>query len=128
MIRSCRSLYRRGRRAFAEQTESPKYSANALRPLRYKDRHERIIQTSRGAHMTRRLLLGLMAAHLGVQALAAQGPGKQIVKVGADMNLPLSAAVKAGGLVYLSGTLPTDEKGQVIQGDIKAQTTRALDN
>ena len=78
--------------------------------------------------MTRRLLLGLMAAHLGLQALAAQGPGKQIVKVGPDMNLPFSSAVKAGGLVYLSGTLPTDEKGQVIQGDIKAQTTRALDN
>jgi reactive intermediate/imine deaminase len=68
-----------------------------------------------------------MVLFLAVAAFALQA-GKQIVRVGPDFNLPFSPAVKAGGLIYVAGHMATDEKGQVIQGDIKAQTKRALDN
>src|SRR5437899_1642579 len=56
----------------------------------------------------------------------AQSGAKQIVPV-ANGDLPFSAAVKAGGLVYVAGTLGTDARG-VLSGDIKAQTKQTLDN
>ncbi len=59
---------------------------------------------------------------------AAPQSTRQIVKVGNDLNLPFSPAVKAGGFIYLSGCLPTDEAGKFAGGDIKAQTRRVLDN
>lgn len=55
-------------------------------------------------------------------------PGKQITKVGPDLGFPFSPAVRAGGFVYLSGTLAIDERGRLISGDIKTQTKRVLDN
>ena len=69
----------------------------------------------------------VMALFLALAAFAVQA-GKQIVRVGPDFNLPFSPAVKAGGLIYVAGHVATDEKGQLIQGDIKAQTKRTLDN
>jgi len=57
----------------------------------------------------------------------AQSGTKQIVRVEPDAGLPFSAAVKAGGLIYVAGTLGTDAKGTV-SGDIKAQTRQTLDN
>src|SRR6266545_5653785 len=69
----------------------------------------------------------VMVLFLALAAFAAQA-GKQIIRVGPDFNLPFSPAVKAGGFIYVAGHMATDEKGQVIQGDIKAQTKRALDN
>ncbi len=54
--------------------------------------------------------------------------GKQVIRVGPDFNLPFSPAVRAGNFIYVAGTMATDEKGQLIQGDIKAQTKRTLDN
>lgn len=53
---------------------------------------------------------------------------KQIVHSGPDLGLPFSPAVKAGGLVYGSGTVATDAHGQLVAGDIRAQTKQALDN
>jgi 2-iminobutanoate/2-iminopropanoate deaminase len=42
---------------------------------------------------------------------------------------PYSAAVWAGDLLYLSGQTPVDPKsGDLIKGDVGAQTNRALDN
>jgi len=42
---------------------------------------------------------------------------------------PYSQAVEAGGFVFLSGQIPIDPKtGAVIQGDIKMQVKRVLDN
>ncbi len=58
----------------------------------------------------------------------AQSASKQIIKSGADLGLPFSPAVKAGGLIYAAGAVATDAKGQVIAGDIKAQTKQTLDN
>lgn len=42
---------------------------------------------------------------------------------------PYSQAVKAGNLVYTSGMLPIDPAtGQIVDGDIKAQTEQVLKN
>jgi 2-iminobutanoate/2-iminopropanoate deaminase len=42
---------------------------------------------------------------------------------------PYSAAVWAGELLYLSGQTPVDPKtGELISGDVEAQTHRAFDN
>ncbi len=58
---------------------------------------------------------------------ASQG-GKEIVQVGPAMNYPFSQAVKAGGFIYVCGTMATDESGRLVPGDIKAQTARTLNN
>src|SRR5215213_6596884 len=42
---------------------------------------------------------------------------------------PYSHAVKGGGLIFLSGQTPIDpDSGQLVEGDIGAQTRRCLDN
>jgi len=42
---------------------------------------------------------------------------------------PYSPAVRAGHLLFISGQIPLDPAtGQLIDGDIRAQTTRVLDN
>lgn len=76
--------------------------------------------------MRKTLALLFVAALLGGSA-AAQSD-RQVIRAGAATGLPFSPAVKAGGLIYLSGALPTDESGRVVAGDIKVQTRRALDN
>lgn len=53
---------------------------------------------------------------------------KQIVNVGPAPVGPYSAAIKAGGLIYLSGTLAQDDKGALVgDGDIAAQTRRIIE-
>src|SRR5712692_4925456 len=56
----------------------------------------------------------------------AQTGSRQVVRAEPDPGLPFSAAIKAGGLVYVAGTLATDPKGAT-SGDIKAQTKQVLD-
>lgn len=42
---------------------------------------------------------------------------------------PISTAVRAGDFVFVSGTPPIDmEKGELIEGDIRAQTRKSLEN
>jgi 2-iminobutanoate/2-iminopropanoate deaminase len=42
---------------------------------------------------------------------------------------PYSQAVRAGDLVFLSGQIPFDPAtGQLVEGDITAQTTRVMEN
>jgi 2-iminobutanoate/2-iminopropanoate deaminase len=42
---------------------------------------------------------------------------------------PYSQAVKAGNLVFVAGQVPIDPKtGTIVQGDIKEQTKRVLEN
>jgi 2-iminobutanoate/2-iminopropanoate deaminase len=44
-------------------------------------------------------------------------------------DVPLSAAVKAGGFVFVSGMPPIDSKtGRLVSGDISKQTETCLDN
>ncbi len=42
--------------------------------------------------------------------------------------VPLSAAVRAGDFIYLSGQVPFGADGLVVHGDIAAQTRQVLDN
>jgi reactive intermediate/imine deaminase len=56
----------------------------------------------------------------------AQGSSKQVIP--GSGALPFSAAVKADGLVYVSGTLGTTAGNSLAAGGIKAQTQQALDN
>jgi 2-iminobutanoate/2-iminopropanoate deaminase len=48
--------------------------------------------------------------------------GKQVITQGPNRNLPFSAAIKAGGFIYVSGTI--SDQG----GDIKAQTRWCLED
>jgi 2-iminobutanoate/2-iminopropanoate deaminase len=42
---------------------------------------------------------------------------------------PYSQAIRAGGMVFLSGQIPLDpESGQIVEGDIAAQTERVMKN
>jgi reactive intermediate/imine deaminase len=56
----------------------------------------------------------------------AQGSSKQVIP--GSGALPFSTAVKADGLVYVSGTLGTTAGNNLAAGGIKAQTQQALDN
>ena len=41
---------------------------------------------------------------------------------------PLSPAVRAGDTVYVSGQVPIDAKGEIVQGGIETQTRQVFDN
>src|SRR5262249_20804120 len=55
----------------------------------------------------------------------AQSSSKQTF--GATPNLPFSGAVKAGGLIYVSGTIGPVSSA-IAKGDIKVQTRQTIDN
>ena len=60
--------------------------------------------------------------------MSTQTPNKTIVTVGTPPSFPYSQAVKAGGLIYLSGVVSQDEAGAIApKGDIKGQTTRVIE-
>ena len=75
-----------------------------------------------------RALLCLSLLFAGSIAMTFAQSSKQIVRSGPDLGLPFSPAVKAGGLIYVSGTIAVDASGRVIAGDIAAQTKQTLDN
>ncbi|GGN06029.1 endoribonuclease L-PSP [Thermus composti] len=41
---------------------------------------------------------------------------------------PYSQAVKAGGFVFVSGQIPLNPDGTLVEGDIRAQTERVMEN
>jgi aminoacrylate peracid reductase len=60
--------------------------------------------------------------------VAFQMPAKQIVHAGPAPVGPYSPAVKAGGFIYVSGTLAQDDRGAVAgKGDVAAQTRRIIE-
>jgi enamine deaminase RidA (YjgF/YER057c/UK114 family) len=67
-----------------------------------------------------RLLLAVVALSFAAVTMSSAQSSKQAFP-GANPAMPFSAAVKADGLVYVSGTLGST-------GDIKAQTKQVLDN
>jgi len=75
-----------------------------------------------------RLFVALLVGSAMLTKPFAQTSLKQIVKSGPDLGLPFSPAVKAGGLIYVSGTVAVDTSGHIVAGDIRAQTTRTLEN
>ena len=60
--------------------------------------------------------------------MSMQTPSKEIVTAGPAPVGPYSPAVKAGGLIYVSGTLAQDAAGAIVgKGDVGAQTRRVLE-
>ena len=43
-------------------------------------------------------------------------------------HVPLSPAVRAGDFVYVSGQVPVDKQGKIVEGGIGAQTKKVLEN
>ena len=68
-----------------------------------------------------RLLPAALIVVATTSALSGQG-SKQVITQGPNRNLPFSAAIKAGGFIYVSGTI--SDQG----GDIKAQTKWCLED
>jgi 2-iminobutanoate/2-iminopropanoate deaminase len=64
----------------------------------------------------------MTSALAGQDRPAPTTTGKQVITQGPNRNLPFSSAVKAGGFVYVSGTI--SDQG----GDIRAQTKWCLDD
>ncbi|EEY02494.1 RidA family protein [Brucella neotomae] len=44
------------------------------------------------------------------------------------LHVPLSPAVRAGDMVYVSGQVPVGPNGQIVEGGIEAQTRQVLEN
>src|SRR5438034_11639494 len=63
----------------------------------------------------------LLLAFMTVATTMTFAQSSKQVFPGANPNSPFSAAVKADGLIYVSGTLGSG-------GDVKAQTKQVLDN
>src|ERR671913_1098605 len=74
------------------------------------------------------MLRTVIAAVLCAAVTVSPMQTKQIVNAGPAAVGPYSAAVKAGGLIYLSGTLAQDDKGALVaDGDVAAQTRRVIE-
>lgn len=43
-------------------------------------------------------------------------------------SYPLSPALRVGDLVYVSGQVPVDASGQIVEGGIREQTAQVLEN
>lgn len=56
---------------------------------------------------------------------------KEVIRTGGMLTpkLPISQAVRAGGMLYCSGAVPIDPAtGKLVQGDIEVQTEQVLRN
>ena len=74
------------------------------------------------------MLYGLTAACLVSSLVVMQMPVKEIVSSQPAPVGPYSPAVKAGGFIYLSGTLAQDGDGVMVgRGDVGAQTRRIVE-
>jgi 2-iminobutanoate/2-iminopropanoate deaminase len=73
-------------------------------------------------------ILAVLAGAAGAVAVLPAQAGKQFVRPPAGQNPPYSLGITAGGTVYVAGMLPTDEKGNLVQGDITAQTKQVFEN
>jgi 2-iminobutanoate/2-iminopropanoate deaminase len=60
-------------------------------------------------------------------ALVAQSE-KKFVRPLPGQTPPYSLGVTAGGVIYVAGQLPTDDKGNLVAGDFAAQTKQVFDN
>src|SRR5712691_11358424 len=70
-----------------------------------------------------------MRTTLFLVAMIAMTPAQAARQIfGPDATRPFSGAVKAGGLIYVSGTIGPAAGGTLAKGDIKAQTKQTLDN
>ena len=67
---------------------------------------------------------------MGTGGLLAQtgAPSKHFVRPLPGQTPPYSLGIEAGGVIYVSGQLPTDEKGNLVAGDFAAQAKQVFDN
>ena len=70
--------------------------------------------------------LGVVACQ-GAQTMEVDAGQKKVITAGAPPIGPYSPATVADGLVYVSGLLGTDDKGQLVGPDVASQTRRILD-
>jgi 2-iminobutanoate/2-iminopropanoate deaminase len=70
----------------------------------------------------------LAASACGPPDRAADPPATRYVPMPGRANLPFSAAVQAGPMLYLSGQLGTDGAGRLVPGGIGPETAQALAN
>jgi 2-iminobutanoate/2-iminopropanoate deaminase len=63
-----------------------------------------------------------------VAALSAQTGSKQFVRPMPGQTPPYSLAIKTGGVIYVAGQLPTDDKGNIVEGDVAAQAAQVFKN
>jgi enamine deaminase RidA (YjgF/YER057c/UK114 family) len=68
------------------------------------------------------LVVAVACALSAQKPVTSAGTTKQVITQGPDRNLPFSSAVKAGGLIYVAGTISNQG------GDIKAQTKWCLED
>ncbi len=66
------------------------------------------------------------AALMSIQVIAMPAQ-KQIIGTPPASGTPFSPAVKAGGFVFVAGTLATDSQGKIAGSDVKAQTKQVLE-
>ena len=69
----------------------------------------------------------LLVAVLAVLTPTMQSSSKQIVNVGPAPIGPYSVAVKAGGLIHVSGMLSQNDAGEMVGADVQAQTRRIIE-
>jgi 2-iminobutanoate/2-iminopropanoate deaminase len=50
-----------------------------------------------------------------------------IERLATPLPMPFSKAVRAGGFLFLSGVLPMNADGQLVPGDIRAQTRAVIE-
>lgn len=74
-----------------------------------------------------RILIVVCSLTAGLMAQAG-GSVKQFVRPLPGQTPPYSLGIKAGGVIYVSGQLPTDEKGNLVPGDFAAQAKQVFDN
>ena len=73
--------------------------------------------------------IALIVVCLVAGAAAQSGSaGKQFVRPLPGQTPPYSLGIKAGGAIYVAGQLPTDDKGNLVQGDITVQAKQVFDN
>ena len=75
----------------------------------------------------------LIAAGIAGTAVAAgppSPPGAEYYREvdPAAMQLPFSEAVRVGGMLYLSGTIGTDESGKLVAGGMVTEAQQTMDN
>jgi reactive intermediate/imine deaminase len=75
-------------------------------------------------------LLALLAVSLIVGCQRPRPPATAVeyIPLPGGSNLPFSAAVRVGGMLYLSGQIGTDGTGRLVAGGIAAETRQTLEN
>ena len=73
-----------------------------------------------------RLFATLIVVLATLVVAGAQSSSRLIITAGGNPNLPFSPAVKAGGFIYVAGTIG-DGSTPLPKGDVRAQTRQTLD-